>query len=298
MTLVATSLVEFMSLIDERTVEREYISTYRGHSNKRYKLVPSVFRNSATFESEDLILRELISAHPDDFSSDQTTLEMLVRMQHYSLPTRLLDVSMNPLVALYFAAQTKKIRVYTKDRSGNRTSRTVEADGEVITLTVSKRDIKYFDSDTVSCIANLSRLRSDLKYEINTKLSKISFNRSTSIKRLVHFICQERPGFRGEIDPLDLDKVILTKPKQNNKRIIAQAGLFFSFGMTQEIDKDLTSYISIDRIKIPSDRKELIRAQLDKFNINEKSLFPEIERAANYITANIPKPDLWTDLFG
>ena len=37
---------------------------------------------------EHLLLRELIAAHPAEFLTDTSALEQLVRMQHYSLPTR------------------------------------------------------------------------------------------------------------------------------------------------------------------------------------------------------------------
>lgn len=77
------------------------ISTYRGHGSPDFKLQPSIFRKPIARENEHILLRELIAAHPEDFNGDTSALETLVRMQHYSLPTRLLDVSMNPLVALY-----------------------------------------------------------------------------------------------------------------------------------------------------------------------------------------------------
>jgi len=77
-------------------------------------------------------------------------LDRLARMQHYSLPTRLLDLTTNPLVALYFAC---------KDAPTRR--------GEVIALTVKRRDVKYFDSDTASCLANLSHLQPAEKNRIN-----------------------------------------------------------------------------------------------------------------------------------
>ncbi len=63
-------------------------------------------------------------------------------MQHYSLPTRLLDLTANPLMALYFACGED-----TSSAEG----------GEVLVLRIPKRQVKYFDSDTVSVIANLSR---------------------------------------------------------------------------------------------------------------------------------------------
>jgi len=78
---------------------------YRGHSDRRqFKLLPSVFREQKYADSEHIIVRELVASHPGEFASDSTTLEQLARMQHYSLPTRLLDVTWNPLVALYFAS--------------------------------------------------------------------------------------------------------------------------------------------------------------------------------------------------
>jgi hypothetical protein len=237
-------------------------------------------------ENEHILLRELIAAHPEDFSGDTSALEMLVRMQHYSLPTRLLDVSMNPLVSLYFACESVKKRIRSI-RNGKPMTRTVECDGHVVVLSVRKKNMRYFDSDTVSCITNLARLSWVRKQKLDTDLDEKVFNESLPTKRLLHFIRQEKFGFLSEIEPTDLDRIILVKPKQNNKRILAQAGAFFAFGLIDEIPEDNDDGITIERISISGNQKAEILAQLDKLGINEKTLFPEIDRAARYITGSL-----------
>ena len=284
------SVADFISIILDRPTSPRMVSTYRGHGSPDFKLRPSIFRKQSTRENEHILLRELIAAHPEDFNGDTSALETLVRMQHYSLPTRLLDVSMNPLVALYFACESVKKRVRTT-RNGVSTSKTVENDGHVAILSVSKTRIRYFDSDTVSCLTNLARLPSKLKDTLNTDLEMDEFNGSLPVKRLLHFINQEKHGFLPEIEPSDLDSIILVKPKQNNKRIMAQAGAFFAFGLTDEIFDSNDHGIKVVRIPVDADLKPEILSQLDKLGINEKTMFPEIDRAARYITGSLSTGD-------
>ncbi|WEE25124.1 FRG domain-containing protein [Aeromonas hydrophila] len=282
------SVSDFIENILGRTTPDRTLVSYRGHGSVDYELRPSIFRGKSITQNEHILLRELIAAHPEDFTGDTSALEILVRMQHYSLPTRLLDVSLNPLVALYFACESVKKRTQTI-RGGRRTTRTVEMDGHVIVLRVAKRHVKYFDSDTVSCVTNLARLSYAYKSKLNTELDRDAFNEITSTKRLLHFIRQEKNSFLPEINPEDLNNIFLVKPKQNNKRIIAQAGAFFAFGLDEEIIEDNDNGIGIERIIISGDAKGNILLELDKLGINEKMMFPDIERAARYLTGSLPK---------
>jgi hypothetical protein len=280
------SVREFMKAILRRKGDSDHVTAYRGLSDSAYRLQPSVFRAPINREQEHILLRELIAAHPDEFTADQTALEQLVRMQHYALPTRLLDVSWNPLVALYFAAQENRQRKEVIADS-KIVTRSIKTSGAVVVLTVARSKIRYFDSDTVSCVANLARLSWEHKQGIVTTTNPRAFISSTPIKRLLHFIRQEKHQFEAEIVPAHLDEVFLVKPKLNNKRILAQNGAFFIFGQTTEISEPNTLGISVERIEIRSASKKRILAELDKLNINEKTLFPEIERAARYLAENL-----------
>lgn len=287
---------DFIGYVVEPTDPAGKVVVYRGHADNEYKLQPAVFRTDVRIEREHLLIRDLIAAHPQEFSHDVTALEQLVRMQHYELPTRLLDVSWNPLVALYFAAETrtKKIDVMRKGRAGKRT---VETDGEVIKLTIDDGLVRQFDSDVVSCLAGIARCNQVQKAELEalapygTKFARGArkkFNSETTVKRLLHFIRAEKPAFEPEIEPEHLWKPYLVKPKQSNRRILAQEGAFIILGLLKDLPESGMPGIEIERIPIVAEHKSEIMRQLGKIAINQRTMFPDIERAARYLTDSLP----------
>ncbi len=97
------SLEKFISALEELPVNSNNL--FRGHSNINYGIQPSLFRDPRLYKNEYMMYQELVIRCPESFTSCQTHLDFLVEMQHYGLPTRLLDFSLNPLVALYFACE-------------------------------------------------------------------------------------------------------------------------------------------------------------------------------------------------
>ena len=193
---------------------------FRGHSDANYDLRPSVLRTDECRNNESRLFNEIQIRCPDEFKDCHTHLDKLVKMQHYTLPTRLLDITGNPLVALYFACQ------------GNDDNY-----GEVIVLSADYDDIKEPYSDTISILASLAAFnRKDQddfrRYASNDRISEKNFNEF--IGRLAHEVRMEKPAFKSIIHKEDLLNNHVVFSLRNNPRIIKQDGAFIICGLNAE----------------------------------------------------------------
>lgn len=248
---------------------------YRGHSDFRYRLEPSLFRRNQTggyryLPKEEVMVRELLSVQDAQFVNDRSMLDRLVRMQHFGLPTRLLDVSSNPLVALYFCCSATK-----KDAAGN------ELDGEVVILRAPSADVLHFDSDRVSCISNLCLMKEEEKNRMDLTQPRLAFNATPDAMKLLHFIKREKPYFENRIEPSDLQKIVFVRARNTHERMVSQSGAFLLFGKDAILPETGHSNVSVSRIRIR--QKAAILAQLDKLNIKASTIYPGIEKAASDI---------------
>lgn len=106
-TFKITSLSEYLEVINvikSTSSKNESDLIFRGMTDYSWELLPSIARQTLVHEpTEHKMVNELMLLYPEEFSNISSNFDLLAKMQHYGLPTRLLDFTTNPLVALFFA---------------------------------------------------------------------------------------------------------------------------------------------------------------------------------------------------
>lgn len=260
-----TSVAEFVKELAALRIRKDHTRFFRGHADfKRYRIRPSVYRYRSLISKESNLIRESIIRCPADFPDSCTFFETLVKLQHYGLPTRLLDVTSNAFAALYFACREKE-----------------KTTGEVIVFDIPNDEVKYDSSDTVAVIANVARR--PYEFDLDALPSKMKeFNDDPEIGRLLHDIREDKPAFRPLIIKDDLSRVVCVKAKLDNVRIARQDGAFLLFGIRNQ--KSRYALIPKDWIVCGNESKRIIfsnkyriKNELEQFGISEQALFPELD---------------------
>src|SRR5665648_18477 len=241
---------------------------FRGQANSSFGVEPSIFRDGLLLK-ETRLSKELALQAPEDFKQSASTFEKLIKMQHYGLPTRLLDVTLNPLVALYFACCEEG---YIND------------DGEILVvldyLTQPDEQKVYWISSMAEYEGSSEEYFYDFCVSRGLLRKKDDSNNKNTIKRMLS------------------DRFLAVASPKNNERIRRQQGAFLLLGVeldsfqqgfeksSYDIKQDLLK-LNTDGVQrsliIPTESKLTLLRQLDGVGINEAFLFPELEHQTAYI---------------
>ena len=252
---------------------------FRGLSKDAYDLKPTIFR-IAKADSECIAYREIMMEYPEMFSRDKH-LSNLVKMQHYGSRTRLLDLSRNPLVSLYFACEQ-----WPREK------------GKVVCFKVKKAEVLHHNSDRALMLACLPAFSDAEKEEMRrfceqhrNAMNQTDIDENSVMRRFLHEIRSEFPAFEPAIVGKDLLTNYFVATYKDNQRMKVQDGAFIICGLQKNVE-DLESRAV--PITIAANAKKDILKDLKMLGIANNTIYPDLERTAMAIVAD-KKVD-WVDI--
>ena len=95
----------------------------------------------------------------------------------------------------------------------------------------------------------------------------------------------EKPAFQAEVKKNDILNSCIVFALKNNERIVKQDGAFILCGLSDDVGflEKFRYKEHGKKVVIIIEKKKEILEQLESYSINRASLFPEIERVAEYL---------------
>lgn len=255
---------------------------FRGQANANWLLSPSLYRQNL-FEAENLLLTEIKHICPNEFGDNR--FDSLVKMQHFGMPTRLLDVTTNPLVSLYFACESSE-----------------QSNEDGIVYIFPNMPVSWSNDPLVDLVM-------DFVYDYFPRKMWLDQMLDQSRKKYANSSYRLMPDTIDSLLHYLTIPAFAVMPAKTNERIEAQDGAFFVFGMhfsnrevstnpgtigrvyynfePIEIDNVQQIWKKTETLRIPAAAKKGILNQLDILGINERKLFPDLSHQINHTVRTV-----------
>lgn len=260
---------------------------FRGQKTDFWDVIPSIFRGNFLSVEHTLMQVPLLKA-PYEFISINNDFEIMTKYQHYGMCTRLLDLTTNPLVALYFACEEYGDVCY-KEIENEEDTKIQEANGVIF---FNKKYSVSTNEINIKVISSLSQIDLSNDNTLESILRKLTERQAISKELEERWKSKEH--YEEFINIIQNNYIVI--PPYNNERLSRQCGMFllagcFNFVYTESISessiekgyKDLRDEFDRKFFYISGEKKKEILEELDTYNINEATLFPELEHQLSYI---------------
>lgn len=263
---IINSLSDFINRINEFD-KSEYF--YRGEDRLFEKRSPSIYQYPKLLENSSVYYNRLLAELPN--SDDKTPFETLSRLQHYGAKTRLVDITSNPLIALFFSS--------------------IKSDEDGFVYVYQSNNLKFETGHTAIMKAAVNfipnKIVSDFIEKEEDKEAEDKFLTKLNEEVGIPTVYNDAKKIRD-----DLKKAHIIVAKKQTSRISRQSGNFII--PAYEIDK-INVNKSIESLsvkdtdnnfvafKISKLNKKTILQDLSKLGIHEGSVYPDVENQTNYL---------------
>jgi FRG domain len=221
---------------------------YRGHSDAEVDLRTSIVRlGGDPSELEGQVMRAFRKYAATDAVAHDTPWDWLALGQHHGLPTRLLDWTYSPYVALHFVTQS----------------------------------LERYDRDGIVWAIDYVRAHELLPERLRGLLREEGANVFTT-----ELLTEAAPNVRDLAGLADDDFVLFVEPPSFDARIVNQYALFSCVSRPDgSLDEWIAEHPDLARrIVVPVDLKWEVRDKLDQANLTERVLFPGLDGLSRWLT--------------